>query len=95
MALMPCKFMCFWGGNHACTSGNATHALGVHCACVARSERGLWGGLQVAWSAATGWAIGAVCLGVHWHGCRRLHAVEAPISNGHALVGIGEREREW
>jgi hypothetical protein len=71
------------------------HDLGVHGACTARSERELWGGLQVAWSAAAGWAIGAVCLGVHWRGCRRWHAVEALVSNGRALVSIGVRGREW
>jgi hypothetical protein len=36
-----------------------------------------------------------MCLGVHWRGCRRWRAIEAPVSNGHALVGIGVREREW
>jgi hypothetical protein len=46
-------------------------------------------------SAAAGWVMGAVCLGVHWRGCGRWRAVEAPVSNGHALVGTGEREREW
>jgi hypothetical protein len=95
VASLPCRLVCGWGGKHACTSGNAAHALGVHDACEARLKRGLGGVLQAAWSAAAGWATGVVCLGVHWHGCGRWHAVEAPVSNGHALVGIGEREREW
>jgi hypothetical protein len=95
MASMPCRFMCYREGKGACIGGNTSHALGFHGACSARLERGLWGGLRAAWSAAAGWAMGAVCLGIHWRGCRRWRAVEAPVSNGSALVSIGVREREW
>jgi hypothetical protein len=76
-------------------SGNARHALGVHGACAARSERGPWRGLRVAWLAPAGWATRAVSLGIHWRGCRLWLVVDALVSNGALSVGVGEREREW
>jgi hypothetical protein len=92
---MPCKLVCGWGGEHACTSGNAMHALGIHGACTAWSERGPWRRLRAVWSAAAGWATWAVSLGVLWCDGSGWLAVEALVSNGRAPVGFGEREREW
>jgi hypothetical protein len=92
---MPCRLVCGWRGEHACTSGNAMHALGIHGACTARSERGPWRGLRAAWSAAAGWATRAVSLGVLWHGSSGWFAADASASNGRAPMGFGEREREW
>jgi hypothetical protein len=57
---MPCRMVCGARGMEACMSGNALHALGVHGACAAWSERGPWRGLRAAWLAGTGWATRAV-----------------------------------
>jgi hypothetical protein len=36
-----------------------------------------------------------VSLGVHWRGYGLWLAVNASVSNGVLLVGVGERERVW
>jgi hypothetical protein len=91
----PCRFVRAAGRLCACMIGNAMHALGVHSVGAARSEHGMGRGLRVAWMAASGWAMGAVCLGTDWRGSGRWLAINASASNGRAPVGIGKRESEW
>jgi hypothetical protein len=45
------------------TLGNALHALGVHGACVARSERGLQQDLRLVGAAGNDWAASTVARG--------------------------------
>jgi hypothetical protein len=80
VASMPCRFMCCQEGKGACMGGNATHALGVHGACAARSERGLWGGQRAAWAAAGHWASTMVASGLWWRGGRGWFASYALVS---------------
>jgi hypothetical protein len=63
VALMPCRFVCGSEEKRTCTIRNAVHALDVHGACEAWSERGSGGGVQVAWVAPSHWALGAVSRG--------------------------------